>query len=411
MSGNGFLGAKPSGRKKIGAAAAVSAAILLLSACGSTSSTAANPSSSGGGASSGSAADAGSGTSGGGGANLAYVRKQLADYSKIPTFKAPGPSFDARKLMAGKTVFSIPVNSADQFVQVLESGNQAVAKAVGFTYKDWTNSGSPNAWVQGMQTAVNEKASVIDLLSGINPAQLQPQIAAAKAANIPVVASDAYDLAQKPAPGLAGVMSMPYAKAGKLMADWAISATGGKADVLVIGSSDVVSSNFMVKAIDSEFSSYCSTCKVKNIDIPVADWASQTQSQVQAALNADPNINYILPVYDSQSQFIVPAITAAGRLGKVSIATYDGTPFVLKMMQDGNTVKMDVGIDLAWVSDAVMDEDMRVASGLAPVANENTPMMIFTKKNVNTAGTPPQNSKGYGNSYISGYNKLWGLGS
>ncbi len=54
---------------------------------------------------------------------------------------------------------------------------------------------------------------------------------------------------------------------------------------------------------------------------------------------------------------------------------------------------------------------MRIASGLPTVANENTPMMIFTKKNVNTAGTPPQNSKGYGNSYITGYNKLWGLGN
>jgi ribose transport system substrate-binding protein len=342
-------------------------------------------------------------------ANLAYVRAQLAKYSHLPTFKAPGPAFNARKLMHGKTVFSIPVNSADQFVQVLESGNAAIAKQLGFNYKDFTNSGSPSSWVQGMQTAVNEHANVIDLLSGINPEQLGPQMAQAKRAHIPVIASDAYDLAEPAAPGLGAVMDVPYAEAGRLMADWAISDTAGKADVLVIGSSDVVSSPYMVKAIDNEFSTYCGTCKVKNIDIPVADWASETQSQVESALNADPHINYVLPVYDSQSQFVVPAITAAGKAGKVFISTYDGTPFVLKMMQDGNIVRMDVGEDLDWISHAIMDQDMRVAAGLKPSPNENTPMLIFTKKNVNTAGVPPRNSVGYGRAYISGYDKLWGL--
>lgn len=379
------------------------ASAMTMAACGSSGSKSAGAGSSSGSSTSGSSGGSSS-------ANLSYVKGQLADYSKIPTFQAPGPAFDAKKVMAGKTIFSIPVNSADQFVQVLETGNAAIAKTIGVNYKDWTNSGSPNDWVRGMQTAVNEKASVIDLLSGIDPKQLGPQMAAAKSAGIPVVASDAYDLNEPAASGVSAVMDVPYAKAGRLMADWAISDTKGKADVLVIGSSDVVSSPYMVKAIDNEFSTYCQPCKVKNIDVPVADWASQTQPQVQAALNADPNINYILPVYDSQSQFVVPAITAAGRTGKVSIATYDGTPFVLKMMQDGNTVKMDVGEDLDWISHAVMDQDMRVAAGLPPSSNENTPMLIFTKSNVNTAGVPPQNSVGYGSSYIAGYNKLWGLG-
>lgn len=383
--------------------------MLLVAACGSTSATGSNRTSSG----SGSASSTSGSSSGGGStssADLSAVRSQLAAYSHLPTFKSPGPAFNARKVMAGKTIFSIPVNSADQFVQILEQGNAAIAHQLGFKYVDYTNSGSLSSWVQGMQTAVNEKANAIDLLSGINPAQLGPQMAAAKSAHIPVIASDAYDLNEPAAPGLSAVMDVPYAEAGRLMAAYAISATSGKANVLVIGSNDVVSSPYMVKAINGEFSKYCPTCKVKDINIPVADWASQTQTQVEADLNADPGINYILPVYDSQSQFVVPAITAAGRTGKVFIATYDGTPFVLKMMQDGNTVKMDVGEDLNWISYAVMDQDMRVAAGMKPSPNENTPMMIFTKNNVNTAGVPPRNSTGYGSSYIAGYKKLWGLG-
>ena len=342
-------------------------------------------------------------------AGVAAARQLLARYSKIPSFKSPGPAFNARKLMRGKTVFSVPLNSSDQFVQVLENGNAAIAKSIGFKYRDYTNSGSLSAWVQGIQTGVTEHANVIDLLSGINPALLQPQIRTAKRSHIPTVVSDAYDLNQPSAPNVGAVMNVPYAQAGRLMAAYTISATNGKADVLVITSNDVVSSPYMGRAIKQEFSAYCKACKVKTINVPVADWASQTETQVEAALHADPKINYILPVYDSQSQFVVPAITASGDSGKVFIVTYDGTPFVLKMMQDGNTVKMDVGEDLNWISYAIMDQDMRIAAGLKPSRNENTPMMIFTKKNVNTAGIPPKNSTGYGKSYIVGYEKLWGL--
>lgn len=374
--------------------AALACVLMAVSACSSSKS-------------SPSQKDSGTGSSG---VNLSYVNGQLAKYGKLPTFTPPGPSFDAKKLMAGKTIFSIGVNNADQFVEVLQDGMKQVATNVGVNFKVFSNQGSPAEWVRGMQTAVNQKVSVIDLLSGINPAQLHPQMAQAKQAGIPVVVSDAYDVAQTPDPSVTATADVPYAQAGRLMADWTVSDTKGKADVLVIGSSDVVSSNYMVAAVQNEFATHCSSCKVKKIDVTVANWATQTQPQVQAALNADPNINYILPVYDSQSQFIVPAITAAGKTGKVHIATYDGTPFVLKMMQDGDTVRMDVGEDLDWVSKAVMDQDMRIAAGLAPVKNTNTPLYIFTKKNVDTAGKPPKNSTGYGTDYITGYNKLWGLG-
>lgn len=385
--------------------AALAGLTMVVSACSSSgaSSTAPDTTANQGGSAASDGATAASGV------NLDYVNGQLAKYSKLPTFTPPGPAFDAKKLMTGKTIFSIGVNNSDQFVQVLQDGMKQVANKVGFKFQIFSNHGSPAEWVRGMQTGVNEKASVIDLLSGIDPSQLHPQIAQAKAANIPVVVSDAYDVAQQADPAVTATADVPYAQAGRLMADWTIADTKGKADVLVIGSSDVVSSNFMVSAIQDEFGKYCSTCKVKKIDVTVANWASQTQPQVQAALNADPGINYILPVYDSQSQFIVPAITAAGKTGKVFIATYDGTPFVLKMMQTGDTVRMDVGEDLDWVSKAVMDQDMRVAAGLPPVKDTKTPLYIFTKKNVDSAGTPPKNSTGYGQAYIAGYDKLWGL--
>lgn len=344
-------------------------------------------------------------------AGLTAAAAVVAQYSKVPTFKPPGPAFDAKKLDAGKTLFSIPVDSQDQFVQILENDMAAVAKSVGINFVDYTNSGDPSSWTTGMEQAISQHANLIDLLAGINPEQLTPQVQAAKAANIPVVASDAFSFNQTADPSLAGVVDLPFNTVGSIMADWAIQNSGGHADALIIESNDVVSSPVEAGAAVTTFHQNCPACTTTVINVPVSDWASETQTQVESALRANPDINYIIPVYDSQSEYVIPAITLANDTGKVHIVTYDGTAFVLKYLQNQNDVVMDVGEDLKWIAWAIMDQEMRIMAGLKPVANENTPLMIWTQKNIASAGNPPQQSQGYGNSFVTGYQKLWGLAS
>jgi len=340
---------------------------------------------------------------------LARAEAIVKQYSKVPPFVAPGPAFDAKKLDAGKTLFSIPVDSSDEFVQILETDMSAVARQVGIHFQDYSNDGSPTAWVQGMDQAISTHANLIDLLAGINPELLSPQVAAAKAKHIPVVASDAYSLHQKSDPAITGVVDVRYGEAGRIMAAWTIANSHGKADALIIESNDVVSSPVEAGDAAATFKQDCPACKVSTINIPVSDWASETQQQVVSELRANPGIDYILPVYDSQSQYIAPAITLAGDRGKVHIVTYDGTAFVLKMLQENDAVVMDVGEDLKWIAWAIMDQEMRIMAGLKPVKFENTPLMIFTQKNIRSAGVPPQQSEGYGNGFVPGYQKLWEL--
>jgi ribose transport system substrate-binding protein len=342
---------------------------------------------------------------------IALAKSRLANFTKIPTFKAPGPAFNAKKIMKNKIIFSIPVNSSDQFVQTLEDGMAAAAKKIGYKFVDYQNSGSPAQWVTGMNEAISEHVSVIDLLSGIDPKTLEPQIKLAKAAGIKVISSDTYGLGQAADPLLSGTVDAPYAQTARLQADWITVHSSGKGQVLIVGSSDVAASSFGLTAEKNEFKQVCPNCKVYTIDVPVADWATATQTQVQAQMQAHPGLNYISPMYDSQSQFIIPAVTTANKVGKVHIVSYDGTPFVLGDMQTekGSIVQMDVGEDLEWVSLAIVDAEMRIAGGLKPVANEGIPLLIFDIKNVNTTGIPPVNSKGYGSSGVSGYYKLWGL--
>ena len=125
----------------------------------------------------------------------------------------------------------------------------------------------------------------------------------------------------------------------------------------------------------------------------------------------DPQLNYVIPIYDSMTQFVVPAITTAGKIGKVHVATFNGTPFVLKYMQEGDIVKMVVGESLEWIGYAFMDSDARLLSGMGldEIWDAKIPLRVFTKDNVDEAGNPPTVSTGYGDAYIDGFKELWGV--
>ena len=57
-----------------------------------------------------------------------------------------------------------------------------------------------------------------------------------------------------------------------------------------------------------------------------------------------------------------PRSSRAG--SKAKIVSYNGTPFVLDMMRDGDMVEMDVGESLGWVGMAGIDADMRLLCGM-----------------------------------------------
>jgi ribose transport system substrate-binding protein len=164
----------------------------------------------------------------------------------------------------------------------------------------------------------------------------------------------------------------------------------------------------MVAGIKSEFGKYCSGCKLKFTDVTIADIATKIQPNVQAALTADPNINYVICLYDSaEAPFASAAIRAAGRLGKVKIATFNGTPEMLKEVKKGDILTQDVGENLEWIGYAIIDQSMRIVGGLKPVQNARVPVRVFDKSNIGEAG--PKFTGGWGTSYVSGYQKLWGL--
>jgi ribose transport system substrate-binding protein len=341
-------------------------------------------------------------------ADLDYVRKEIEKYSSLPDFIPPGPPFDARKCVQGKRIMSIPIASTIQFVKTIGDSVEDVAKQVGIEYVRWNNQGERSQWIDGINNAISRKFDLIELRCGLDPWVLQPQSQTARDAGIMVFVAHMGGIKQKVPPTITGRVVGPFEQAGRILADWAILKTEGKANVLVITSNMVISTEPMVDGIKDEFATRCPECKVKFVDAPVPEWSTRIQPAVQSAILADPDLNYILPIYDSMCQFVVPAVTLTNSGDRVKIATFNGTPFVLRMVQDGQ-VEMNIGENLDWIGRAIIDAEMRALCGLELVKDPHIPLYIFDKSNAHTAGRPPKTSVGYGMDYIIQYEKLWGL--
>jgi ribose transport system substrate-binding protein len=339
---------------------------------------------------------------------VADAKALVEKYSKLPTFEAPGPAFDAKACMAGKKIFVIPLTNANPFNVAISKGMEQAASIVGFPLKSWETQLSPDQWTQGINKAVEEGYNLIDLQGGLPPEFIAPQIQEARKKGVKVTVTHDYDATtQKPPDFLDGAANTDYVTVGHIMAAWAIAKTGGKVNAIVLGPDEITPTGPIRDAVLGYLKEKCPSCKAKYINTPVTEWATKIQPAVQAALLADPGVNYVLPVYDSMAQFIVPAIQAAG--SKAKIVSYNGTPFVLDMLRDGDIVEMDVGESLGWVGMAGIDADMRLLCGKGKVTKLNTPAYIFDKSNVATAGKPATFNDGYGDAHITGFKKLWGI--
>lgn len=342
---------------------------------------------------------------------LNALKATLDKYLAVPTFVPPGPTLTPSKYR-GKTILTIPDSSSNPFTEGVDAAMQQAATAAGVHLIVCTNQGQVAQWISCFNQGITEHVNIIDDYGGVDPQELEPQIHAAEQAGITVAAENVYGFSQQPGDGIKYSIPTPYEEAGKLMADYAVMDTKGKADALVVTSNEVLATAPIVAGIKQVFATECpTTCKLTFVNAPVADWATQITGDVQSALQAHPNMNYVIPIYDSMTQYVIPGIIGAGRTGKTFVSTFNGTPSILRYIETGNIVRMDLGEDPEWIGWAFMDADLRLLSGIAlpSVFNEHTPLRMFTKTNVSDTGTPPVAGVGYGNSYINDYKKLWGL--
>lgn len=339
------------------------------------------------------------------------LQAKIDKYKQLPEMPPHGDAFDAKQI-AGKKIMTIPSSSALEFCHEVDMELGKVADKYGVQAVEYQNQGQPNQWVAGMNAAQTSGADIVNIACGTDPAVLNPQIAQLKSDGIPVVAAHNYD-PTKPknelAPNLAGIVNAQYKTVGELQADWVILQTKGRANVLAIDDigSDIATPE-LVAGIKQEFEKYCpDTCKVRHVSVPIPNWSTAISPLVAAEVSRNPDLNYVIPVYDDMVKYVIAPLTSAAATDRVKIATFNASPSVIKMIQEGDVVTFDVGEDAPGLARAIFDQDARVLAGLSPSKQSYAALRIFDKTNADEAGSPPKFTEGYGDAASKGYEELW----
>ena len=336
-------------------------------------------------------------------ADVAGARAQIDEFRGIPRFVPPGPGFDARRKLRRQD----DLRDSDH-----ERG------AVRGRGRAWDEAGRRRGRARSSSCIrirasrrSGRRASGLRLRStptrsrcfAEDPALLGPQIAQAEKARIPVIVLRTTGEGERceadPAGKTYGTTCVPgpFQRAGRLEADWVIQATERQRGRL----GDHVERRYARRLRSwrvsaDEFRKRCPTCKLTARGRP--DLGLGGKDSLRGPVGARPRPKDRLRDPDLRQHVAVRRAGDPGGAGRRpgEIAAFNGTPFVLKLIQDGDIVAMDVGENPSWLGWAAMDQTFRVMAGEQPVRSEHTPLRVFDDGDVADAGRPPSSTPATG---------------
>ncbi|MFI7067653.1 sugar ABC transporter substrate-binding protein [Kribbella sp. NPDC050124] len=326
-------------------------------------------------------------------------------------WKSPGPAFDASSIK-GKTVYWISGNAEVPFSQKVFAGFKEAADKVGVKYNFFNGDGSAATMLRGFQQAIAAHADVI-MIQSIPLETFKTQIAVANEAGIPIVEAWNTDAGEAPEPGTQAAVTYDFTRAGQMMAAAAIKISKCNVKAVTFSPSDDTIAKYEVSGIKGEFEKYCpDTCSTTEQFTRISEWSTRLPVLARNAVS-NPAVNWLMPVYDGQTQFTNPAVMQAGAASRVNVASFNATQGIIdQLAQSGNPLAVDVGAPLAWSGWAIADQCFRLLAGEKPVVDENIPLRTFDRDNIDEIDLSKPDATWYGTNtdFQAEYLKLWKVG-
>ncbi|MBO9521318.1 MAG: sugar ABC transporter substrate-binding protein [Nocardioidaceae bacterium] len=325
------------------------------------------------------------------------------------TFTAPGPAIDAAKAR-GKSIHIVAVNLAVPILAHVAKYVKEVGATLGIKVTVSNADDQVTGMQQGIQVGITQKSDVI-LILGVPTDLVRDKLRDAKAAGIPVinVLNNPIDMN---APGQ-GAGEEFYASVGtdlelggRLIASKAVLDTNGKANVLFVDSEGLAPEPPVVKGI-KEVLEACKGCKLQVKNVPLADWGTQITPLVVTSIRANPNLNYVLTLFDGMAIFATAGVQQAGAVGKVHVSSHNGGSAGLALVKQGDVFTADPGVSEEWSAWATVDQSMRAMLKLPP-GNPLVPYRYLDTAMLKDIDVNDERAV-YGDSFIEGFKKLWGI--
>lgn len=338
------------------------------------------------------------------------ARQEIEAAREELVFEAPGPPIDPTPLK-GKRIL---VASIDQRVPILAAVGRATAEAaalVGIEVGTFDAKSQFPLMGQAVQQAIDQNYDGFVSL-GLPVEALPEPFANLSEAGIPSVSVTTHEPdPDAPGQGAGDVYanSAPdFFRAARLMAAKAIVDTDGKANVAIIETQEIGVSKTLVEGMRSLLDE-CAECEVQVTSVALAEWATKITPTVTATLRRDPDVNYVLTIFDDMAIFATAGVNQAGAGDRVKVAGFNGTPAALKLIQTGDVFAADAGQPARWQGWHVLDQIMR---GMLDqeAGNPEVPIRYFDDENLEGVNVDDE-AELYGSpDFETGFRELWGLG-
>jgi ribose transport system substrate-binding protein len=378
-----------------GVAAGTCAAVLLLTAaCGDDSS----DSSAGGAQSSGASSDV-----------SAEVQDRVEQRLAEPAdFQPAGDPIPDVASLAGSTVLYIPISLQIPVFQSVLKGMQEAGGHVDVTVEGCDAKISP----AGASACINQalaqgvSAVVLDNVSLDFIGQGQQQL---KDAGIPILNAQQFD---DPGDAQLGYLDTGGPDMIASIADWIAVDSGGDANVVFVAQNDgPTQARYIADYVKPSFKEACPGCTLTMLELP----SSQLQnlpSQLGAALLQNPDVDYVGSEFDTAVPLIVTGLKNSPTGAGITVAAGIGDIASLQRVESGQQA-YDTVVSSRFLGWAVLDDVLRMLSGMEPLAKVDAPWRAFTSENIGDVTVDQSSiddeSLWGGDTYSADYLELWGV--
>lgn len=284
--------------------------------------------------------------------------------------------------LKGKKFALISFASKNNVVELTNAeGLQQALTSVGATLTTFDGQGRPDVVAQDIRSAIAQHvAGIVD--DGWPPSLVPAPVAAAKAANIPVVFSGAEPNAPL-SPGVVANLGDNSLQEGVLQADYALAHTNCKLHAVTIYTSAGSGTRDTTNGAEAEIKQLCpSDCSLVRVNVDPATFTTTEAGQVETTLQRSPEINYVLSTADLFVPYAIQGLKAVGR--NLPIIGDQGVALAAAQAGNGEVADIQQLPGAIW-GYYMADSIMRAATG-AP-RNMAMPVRLLDSSNWGTSAT------------------------
>ncbi|NGO48179.1 sugar ABC transporter substrate-binding protein [Streptomyces ureilyticus] len=279
----------------------------------------------------------------------------------------------------------------------------AAAEELGWTVKQIPTQGTPESVQAAYEQAVRDKPDAV-VASGFPRAVYAKQLAQLKAADIPVIQSNADDVVGD---GISLLKNGPkdVGVQGEMIASWVVSDSGAKANTVYFDLPAYTILKPVKEGFAAKYEQWCESCALDSVDVPITSVGKDMPDRVVSYLRSHPKVTHVVFSLGLLNVGVPAALKTAGITGKhivVNVGDAQNYQYIQSGLTDGAMALNSH--ETAWLqADALARHFTGQSMDVAQQAV--LPNMLVTKDNLPSAdGDFPLIED-----YEAQFKALWGL--